>query len=283
VDTERIEAHFDALLNTKEYRHYGNTETLDSIAVYIYSELSHYADSAYFQSYEVDGNTYRNVISVFGSENPKTIVLGAHYDVCGNQDGADDNASAVIALLEIARMLKGQKLKYRIELAAYTLEEPPFFRTKDMGSYRHAQSHNDAGTDIYGMLAMDMIGFFSDNRNTQHYPIGLLSWFYGTKGDYILLTNKWGKGQFARRFSRAFKRQNAIKVKRLSAPRSVEGLDWSDHLNFWAFDYSASLITDTGPNRNLNYHMKSDTLDTIDIERMSQVIQGVYLALLRLN
>ena len=105
--------------------------------------------------------------------------------------------------------------------------------------------------------------------------------YYQTKGDFILLTNKWGKGTFGRRFSKAFKRQKAIKVKRLSGPKSVEGLDWSDHLNFWKMGYSASMITDTGPNRNMNYHKKSDTIETIDMERMAKVIEGVYLALLR--
>lgn len=143
ADTTKIKKHLTLITKTDKSRNYKNLKTLNKIGAYIFDEFKTYADSTYYQKYNVKGNEYKNVIAVFGSENSKTIVIGAHYDVCGEQEGADDNATGVVGLLELARMLQGKKLNYRIELVAYTLEEPPFFRTKQMGSYIHAKSLKD--------------------------------------------------------------------------------------------------------------------------------------------
>lgn len=280
---ENIESHFVNIIDTDQYRNYRNVETLDMVASYIGSHFKKYADTTYFQTYKVDGKEYKNVIAVFGTSHSKTIVVGAHYDVCGDQDGADDNASGVVGILEMARMLQGKKLNYKIELVAFTLEEPPFFRTRNMGSYQHAKSLSEAGRDVYGMVALDMIGYFSESKKSQHYPLGIMSWFYGKKGDYIMIANKWGKGKFARKLRHRLKRSSYIKVKSLAGPKSVEGLDWSDHLNYWNFGYSASMLTDTGPNRNRNYHRKSDNIETIDFAKTGKVIDSLFEAILTMK
>ena len=181
---EKIEHHFSKIVNTKKYRNYRNPKTLDTIATYLKNDFEKYADSTYYQSYMVDGNEYKNVVAVFGKEHVNTIVIGAHYDVCGNQDGADDNASGVIGILELARMLKGQKLKYRIEIVGFTLEEPPFFRTENMGSYQHAKSLFENNRTIYGMLTLDMIGYFSANKKSQTYT-GICVHIFFTKFSLI--------------------------------------------------------------------------------------------------
>ena len=67
-------------------------------------------------------------------------MIGAHYDSCGDTPGADDNASGVAGLIELARVLAANPPEQAVELVAYTLEEPPYFRTDNMGSYRHAQA-----------------------------------------------------------------------------------------------------------------------------------------------
>ncbi len=283
VEVSSIESHFAEIMATENFRNYRHVEALNTVAHYIKNELERYADSTYYQPYEVNGTEYKNVVAVFGNEHDETIVVGAHYDVCGDQDGADDNASGVIGILELAKLLQGETLAYRIELVAFTLEEPPFFRTEHMGSYQHAKSLFESNRKVYGMIALDMIGYFDDTKKSQHFPVGIMSWIYGNKGDFILLANKWGKGAFARKFSRKFKRQDAIKVARLTGPKSIEGLDWSDHLNYWHFGYSASMITDTAANRNKNYHRKSDTIDTIDMDKMAKVIEGIFSALKELE
>jgi len=218
-----------------------------------------------------------------GPPDAERIIIGAHYDVCGNQPGADDNASGITGLLELSRLLKNTDLKYRIDIVAYSLEEPPFFKTENMGSYHHAKYLNDNEVPVKGMICLEMIGYFDDMKKSQDYPIGLLKLFYGSKGDYITVIRKFGAGSFARKFKKYMKKQKLIKTKSLKAPASLPGIDFSDHLNYWKFGYSALMITYTAFYRNPNYHQKTDTIDTLDIERLSLVIESVYRSILRYN
>tara|TARA_R110001592_G_C12994988_1_gene735394 strand:- start:67 stop:981 length:915 start_codon:yes stop_codon:yes gene_type:complete len=275
-DTVLIKEHLTAITKTEKSRNYKNLEVLNNVAQYIYNEFEKYADTTYYQKYSVEGVEYKNVICVFGKENAQSIIVGAHYDVCENQEGADDNGSGTVGLLELARLLKEKTLNYKIEIVAYTLEEPPFFRSEYMGSYIHAKSLIDKNEDVYGMFCLEMIGYFDERKHTQDYPIGLLSLVYGNKGDYITLVNKFGKGKFARKFSGNFKNCTTIKTKKFTGPKSLPGIDFSDHLNYWKFGFSSLMITDTAFYRNKNYHKNSDKMETLNFQKMTKVIDAVY-------
>lgn len=279
ADTLLIKKHLLKITQTPEFRNHKNLPSLNLTATYIHSLFKQYGDTTYEQVYEAHGQEYRNVITSFGTENKKRIIVGAHYDVCGDQEGADDNASGVVALLELARMLKGQSLNYRIDLVAYSLEEPPYFRSEYMGSYIHAQSLAEIKEDIFGMISVEMIAYFKDEKKSQSYPLGLLSLFYGNKGDYITLVKKFGAGKFARTFTRRYKATRAIKTKKFTGPAALPGIDFSDHLNYWKLGISALMITDTSFYRNSNYHEPTDTIETLDIGRMAKVIDGLFQAL----
>ncbi|PRB81259.1 peptidase M28 [Chryseobacterium culicis] len=272
------------MTQTPQFRNHKNIDQLNAIADYIHQTFSTYGDSTAYQEYKVDGKIYKNVISSFGTENKKRIIIGAHYDVCGDQQGADDNATGVTALLELARMLKGQKLNYRVDLVAYTLEEPPYFRTENMGSYVHAKYLKDNKIDVYGMASVEMIGYFKDEKDSQTFPVGLLSWIYGDQGDFITLVKKIsGAGPFVRNFIGNFKDSGQIKTETFSAPKFVAGIDYSDHLNYWNFDFPALMITDTSFFRNKNYHEPTDTLETLDTKRMAKVIDAIFLSIIHLK
>ncbi len=275
ADTSIIRGHLQSIIETEKPRNHLNVDVLDQVAEYIYQEFSKYADTSYYQTYIVDGKKYKNVICVFGSQNDQTIVVGAHYDVCEEQDGADDNASGVVGLLELARLLKSKELSHRIEIVAYTLEEPPHFRTENMGSYVHAKSMIENDVTIYGMVCLEMIGYFDTNRGSQEYPVRPLALIYGKKGDYITLVRKFRKGKFTRKFSGEYKRTKRIKTKKFTGPANLPGVDFSDHLNYWKYGISAVMITDTAFYRNKNYHQMTDTIETLDLNRMSKVINAL--------
>jgi Zn-dependent M28 family amino/carboxypeptidase len=281
-DTVLIKNHLVTITKTSKFRNYQNIEQLNRVAKYIHTDFSKYANKVSYQEFDVNGVIYKNVICSFGTENSERIVVGAHYDVCGNQEGADDNASGVVGLLELARQLKGKKLNYRIDLVAYTLEEPPYYRTEFMGSYIHAKSLVDEKATVFGMISLEMIAYFKDEKNTQTYPIGLLKLFYGGKGNYITLVNKMHSGKFARKFSSKMKRKASVKTKKFKAPRVLPGIDFSDHRNYWHFGMSALMITDTSFYRNFNYHHDTDTLETLDLNRMAKVIDEVLTTLLEM-
>jgi len=271
------------ITKTKQSRNYQNIETLNFVAQYIFNEFSKTCDTVYFQTFIVDGKEYKNVIGTIGQKNKEKIVIGAHYDVAGEQEGADDNASGIVGLLELARLITKDTLCYKIEFVAYTLEEPPFFKTEKMGSFIHAKSLFDNGEKIKGMICLEMIGYFNNMRNSQNYPIKLLKLFYGKKGDYITVVRKFGGGKFAKQFKRIMKRICLIKTKSFKAPKSLPGVDFSDHLNYWKFGYSAVMITNTAFYRNNNYHTKADKIETLDLKKMSLVIDEIFLSLKKLK
>jgi len=282
-DTALIKTHLTLITKTPRFRTFNDTFQLNKTADYIRTVFQNYSDSISTQNYTVRGLGYKNIICSFGTENKKRIIVGAHYDVCGKQEGADDNASGIVGLLELARLLKGQKLKYRIDLVAYSTEEPPYFGSHEMGSYVHSKFLSDNKINVFGMVCLEMIGFFKDEKKSQSYPIKLLSLFYGKRANYITLVKKIGSGKFARKFARKYKSAKTIRAKKFTGPPSIEGLDWSDHLSYWELGFSALMITDTSFYRNKNYHRPTDTMETLDIKRMAKVIDGVFVTLTKMS
>lgn len=281
ADTNKITTHLEALTQTENFRNYHNLLTLDTVADYIYTEFERYCDTVFYQVYTVEGHAFMNVVGRINTDKTEKIVVGAHYDVCDEQQGADDNASGVAGLLELARMLEADTTaQYQYELVAYTLEEPPFFRSNLMGSAIHAKSLMDSNEVIVGMVCLEMIGYFDERKKSQDYPLGILKLFYGSRGDYITVVEQFGPGKFARKFGKQMKRAGLIKTKIFKGPKGLPGIDFSDHLNYWAYDISAVMITDTAFYRNKNYHQKTDTLETLNIPKMALVIDEVYLSLL---
>lgn len=279
VNINRVTKDLTVLTQTKESRNYKNVKTLDTIASYIYKELAQVCDSTNYQKYQVQNNEYKNVIGSIGTKNKNRIIIGAHYDVFEEQQGADDNASGVAGLLELARLLSKETLNYRIDFVAYTLEEPPFFRTEQMGSYIHANYLYENKIPVKGMICLETIGYFNEEENSQSYPVKGMQLYYGNKGNFITVVQSKKSGKFGNEIEKLMKKYNLIETKSFNAPSSLKGVDFSDHLNYWNLDYEAVMITNTAFFRNHNYHKKGDTLETLDIPKMSLVIEELYLSI----
>lgn len=282
ADTTRIKQDLKTITKTSKSRSYLNIDILNQVAEYIYKELSKTCDTVYYQTYLVNGNEYKNVIGSIGTKNKERIVVGAHYDVADDQEGADDNASGVVGVLELSRLLFKQNVNYRIDFVAFSLEEPPFFRSQNMGSYVHAKSLFDNNIELKGMICLEMIGYFNDNPRSQNYPLGLFKLFYGNKGDFITVVQKPDNGKFGKQVKKLMKKEGIIKTKSFTSPAFLPGVDFSDHRNYWKFGYSAVMITNTAFFRNQNYHQTSDKLETLDIRRMALVIDEIYEILKKL-
>jgi len=283
-DKARIMAHLQFLAGSTQARYDENVKRLDECAAYIFNEFKKLRAYAEEQHYMVGAKEYKNVICSFGPRDGARIIVGAHYDVCEVQPGADDNASGVAGLLEIARMLKNESsaLKYRVDLVAYTLEEPPNFRTENMGSAVHAKMLHDQHVEVKARICLEMIGYFSDQPHSQEYPLGIMKLFYPTKANYIAVIGKVGQGRTTRKIKRHMNRSSDLRTISLNAPASVPGIDFSDHLNYWKYGYVAVMITDTSYYRNANYHEKTDTIGTLNIDKMAEVIKGVFTAIVQI-
>ncbi len=283
ADTNIISNHLTVLTKDFGYRTYWNVAVLNKTSDYLYDQFKRFGDTVYFQTYTIGAKTYRNVVCSFGEKDAETIIIGAHYDVCGDQEGADDNASGTVGLLELARMLRDTKLNKRIDLVAYTLEEPPYFKSEMMGSYVHAKSMSESNVNVYGMVSLEMIGYFDDAKKSQRYPTRLMKITHGSRGNYITLVNKMKMGDFSKEFTKNFKDSKTVRTKKFKGPQNMAGIDLSDHRNYWHFGYSALMVTDTAFFRNGNYHEETDTMETLDLHRMAAVIDGVYAALLKMG
>ena len=226
--------------------------------------------------FDVWGIEYRNVLASFGPQHGTRIIIGAHYDSHDGLPGADDNASGVAGLLELARMLDGEKLPMRVDLIAYALEEMPSFRTDDMGSAHHAVQLKKDGVEVELMISLEMIGYFDDTAGSQNYPLPLLNWIYPDRGNYIAVVGNLSQVAEVRRVKKALIASSDIPVESINAPIFIPGIDFSDHLNFWYEGYPAVMITDTADNRNRAYHTPQDTPEGLDYKRMGEVVNGVY-------
>ena len=146
-----------------------------------------------------------------------------------------------------------------MELVAYTLEEPPFFRTGNMGSARHAFRLHKEEVDVEAMLCLEMIGCFSDKENSQTFPSMLLGWLYPGEGNFIAVIGSTEDRQLAKKVKARMRGATDLPVHAMCVPRRFPGLDFSDHLNYWKYDFNAVMITDTAFMRNPRYHRSSDT------------------------
>ncbi|MBI5740197.1 MAG: M28 family peptidase [Nitrospirae bacterium] len=266
-------------------RGYTQLDSLNKAADYIKSELSGYGYTAYEQPYEIEGKTYKNIFAELkGGRRPeKVLVVGAHYDTVTTTPGADDNASGIAGMLELARLLKASSPALTIQFVAFTLEEPPFFRSRSMGSHVYAKNLKQAGRDVEGMICLEMIGYFTDRPGSQLYPLPFLRWLYPKEGNFITLVGNLHSREFLDRIKSAFKKGTDLPVESFAGPAVVIGVDFSDHRSFWKFGYEAVMVTDTAFFRNPQYHGIGDTPEILDYERMAKVVSGLKAAIEELS
>lgn len=207
------------------------------------------------------------------------LIIGAHYDTVPRSPGADDNASGVAALLELARSFHSLygKTPIEIRMVFYANEEPPYFKTGAMGSYTHAQSIENPER-VIGMISLESVGYFSDAAGSQNYPFPL-SVRYPQTGNFIALVGDTSSRTFVRETIAEFRNHARIPSVGGTAPSMIQGIDWSDHWGYSQRGIPAIMVTDTAPFRNPHYHRKTDTPDTLDFDRLALVVEGLDRAL----
>jgi len=283
VDPARLETDVRQLSEHLLPRDQTHPSNLDRAADYIRARLAESGCRLSDQPFAISGNTYRNVVCSFGPESNERVIVGAHYDSYREYPAADDNASGVAGLIELARLLSRTNLPLQVDLVAYTLEEPPYFGTPHMGSVIHAQSLRKDGIKVRAMFSLEMIGYFSDAPDSQSFPASVLRAFYPSQGNFIAVVGSLSEGGLTRRVKRAMLGSSPIPVYSINAPRLVPGIDFSDHLSYWKEGYDALMITDTAFYRNHNYHTPNDIGDKLDYQRMAMVVAGVYGAVIDLS
>jgi hypothetical protein len=255
-------------------RDVGAPVDLDATRAWVRARLEETGAVVSEQRYEVGGMPYANVMTHFGPDAGPRLIVGAHYDTCGPHPGADDDASGVAGLLELARRLAREPPPGRVDLVAFTLEEPPYFATRDMGSAVHAASLAEAGVEVRAMIALEMIGTFDDRPGSQRFPFGLLGALYPDRGDFVAVVGDLDRIGLVRRVKRAMAESTPLPVRSIDAPATLPGIDFSDHRSYWARGYPAVMVTDTAFFRNAAYHTDGYRPERLDYRRMAEVVEA---------
>jgi Peptidase family M28 len=174
-----------------------NSNSLVRAANYIRSVFEETALSVREQHYQYFDQRVTNVLA----ETPKAAgasayyLIGAHYDTVPDTPGADDNASAVAVMLELARRVQRLRLTAPVIFAAFTLEEPPSYSTGQQGSRIFVRSCQSNGHSVLGAIILEMVGYTS---NRQHYPY-IPRWpGYPGEGNFIGIVGNWRSLRFGR-------------------------------------------------------------------------------------
>jgi len=265
--------HFDRNPNDR-YRE------LEQVAEYIHRNFESYGLQVTRESFQWEGVEVCNIIAEKKGEiSPeKVIILGAHYDSVPGSPGADDNASAVAVLLEVARTVSNVGLGTTVRFIAFTLEEYGY-----VGSIHHAKKAKKEGTKIEGMISLEMVGFTAP---TQNYPFYIDPKLYPSVGDFVgVVANKKSAALLEKVRSSLKRNIPQLPAEFLTVPGNGEGLEevrLSDHSPFWDQGFPALLVTDTSFLRNPNYHLPTDTIETLDFEFMQKVAVGMGYSVLDL-
>lgn len=201
-------------------------------------------------------------------------LIGAHWDSAPGTLGADDNASGVAVLLELGRLLLETPPKVPVRLVAFGTEEPPSFGTLNMGSAQCALALKKEGVPVAGMISLEMLGYYNDRPESQLYP-PLLDRYYPPSGNFVSLVSNFSSRGLLRPFVRHWPKEATVPLETVVLPGPLGSLALSDQLNFWDAGFPAVMLSDTAYFRNPHYHQGTDTLDTLDFNRMAAVTQAL--------
>lgn len=256
---------------------------LEAAARYIEDALTGFRYTPSAQRFTTDGVAVRNIeVEIAGSARAGEIVIvGAHYDSVRGATGANDNGSGVAAVLELARLARTLRPARTLRFVLFVDEEPPFFKSGEMGSRKYARRARERGENVIAMFSLETIGYYSDKPGSQHYPPPF-SLFYPDTGNFIAFVANLGSRSLLHEVIASFRRHAQFPSEGVAAPAFIPGIDWSDQWSFWAEGYPALMVTDTAPFRYPQYHTAADTPDRVDYDRLARVVSGLRAMLMDL-
>jgi Zn-dependent M28 family amino/carboxypeptidase len=284
----RLFRHLDMLAGVIGERNVYRYGALEAAARYIEDTFTSVGYTPREQEFAAYGKPVRNIeVELTGTRRPERVwIVGGHYDSIDGSPAADDNASAVAGVLELARLLAAKPCRDTVRFVTFVNEEPPFYKGPEMGSVVYAERCRERDETIRGMINLEMIGYYRDERGSQKYPLPLgkrpWKWLLPSRGNFIAFVGNFASASLTRRCKRHFRKSVRFPALWAAAPDRLDGTGMSDHWSFWQQGYPAVMVTDTAFFRNPHYHKLSDKPDTLDYPRMASVVTGLAGMLRRL-
>ena len=267
-----LKAHVYRLAHQIGPRNFEFYEPLRQTADYLQLQLESYGYKVARLPYEADGQVFENLET--HSEGPFTVI-GAHYDSVFTCPGANDNASGVAGVLELARLLKDTP---GLRFVLFPNEEPPFYKSPAMGSRKYVQHLLTQREPVRDMICLETVGYYSQEPGSQRtaFP-GLVP----EVGNFVAIVGDVQSAALASQLVRNW--QNNITFPCLGLVPTPEGeplllragMDMSDHACFWAAGIPAVMVTDTVFYRYDHYHLESDTWEKLTYEPFALMIDGL--------
>lgn len=279
----RLRKHVEELALGIGVRHAERGDSLRRSAKYCTSQFIQRDFDVEIESFDFQGVSQQIVVAeITGRRKPKeVIVIGAHYDTVLGSPGADDNASGVAALIEIASLLKDVPMDKTVRFVAFPNEEYHGEDWRNMGSYHHAKRSHDRGDQLVGMISLEMLGYFSNEIGSQKYPFPF-NLFYPERGNFIGFIGNYASREWVRRVVRNFRELAAFPSEGAAAPERFKDIARSDHWSFWQFDCPALMVTDTSNFRFPYLHGVDDTPDKVDFDAMARITLGLAKVIVKL-
>jgi Zn-dependent M28 family amino/carboxypeptidase len=272
----QLRTHVGMLAEAIGERNLWRHSALERAADYIFGNLEASGYTPGRQTYEISRLPVSNIdAALAGARRPaEVLVVGAHYDTVSGCPGANDNATGVAAMLELAARFASHPRPRTIRFVAFVNEEPPFFKTDQMGSLVYARAARARREQVIGMPSLETMGYYSEAAGSQQYPapVGML---YPDVGNFIGFVSNIQSARLLMKARRAFKRRTPFPLQSGALPDAIPGVGWSDHWAFWQAGYRAMMVTDTAPFRYQWYHTADDTPDKIDYDKLAHVVDGL--------
>ena len=273
----RLTRHLETLVGERHPE--TSPRALRKAAHYLSTEFSKEGWTANSQLVSAWGKVYRNVVAIKypdrlgqGEELPP-LLIGAHYDTVSGSPGADDNASGLVVLLEVASLLGARFLLRPVWLVAFCLEEQD-----RLGSQAFASRLKAERRELAGAIILECVGFARSEAGTQQIPPGVPI-AVPTRGDFLAIVgNEASRALVTQLEQEAQRYASQLKPLALVVPGRGETLPdtrRSDHASFWDAGFPAVVLTDTANFRNPHYHRATDTVDTLNLEFLSKVVATV--------
>lgn len=282
---KRLKDDVQMLAGTIGIRSIFHPDKLKQAKDYVQSRLEEFGNVKEYPYIYEDTEVANLELDIFsGSSDDGILIIGAHYDTVSTTPGADDNASGIAVLLELARQAKRlkeeQQLKKNLRFLAFTLEEPPVFSTQKMGSRQYVKNLKQRGEKIKGMICLEMVGYKNIAPDSQRIPFPLNFRNYPRTGDFIAFVANMASVSFLKQLIPLTEYKNTLPYEKLVVPgkgRMLPVSRLSDHIAFWDKGYPAVMVTDTAFLRNPNYHDYGDKPETLDYHFMAQLVQTLIM------
>lgn len=282
VDTNRMKADMDTLAGVRHYLQ--SPARLQKMKDSLVNRFNAAGLELEVQSFQYQNYSAQNFMGThYGKgQSADCIIMDGHYDGVSAGPAADDNLSAMVGVMEAARILSQYEFKRSLRFIGFDLEELGL-----LGSKEYVKNGRPVGENIKGVLNFEMIGYYSEQTGSQKLPAGFNQLFPTAytevvadsfRGNFITNVGNVASSDLVDQFISSSNTYvpdlRVVSVKAPGTSTIAPDLRRSDHASFWDAGLPAVMLTDGANFRNKNYHTALDVPDSLNFAFIEKVVKA---------